>query len=91
MKPSRRNIRWLGAMLALVALVGWIGAASLHQHPGDPGCQVCKLLQHGAADIVDPVRLTAVPCIRPADVPATIEPARAAVPTNPPGRAPPTA
>ncbi len=89
MGASRRGIRWLGVVVAVVALTAWIGAAALLDHVGDPGCQVCKLLQHGAADVGRPAPLAAAPEARPIALPISSEPLLPTLPALHPGRAPP--
>jgi len=81
----------LAALTALAAIAIWVGAGSLHEHPGDPGCQVCKLLQNGAADVANPTTLPAAHGVGLALVADADAPAIAVVPCTPPGRAPPLA
>ena len=81
----------LAALTALAAIAIWVGAGPLHEHPGDPGCQVCKLLHNGAADVVNPTTLPAAHGVGQALVAAADAPALAVTPATPPGRAPPLA
>ena len=82
----------LAALAALAAIAIWVAAGPLHEHPGDPGCQVCKLLHNGAADAaVNPTTLPAAHGARQALVATAEAPALAVTPATPPERAPPLA
>jgi hypothetical protein len=40
--------------LALTLFLGWLGVGVAHQHAENPGCQICKLLHSGAAELGRP-------------------------------------
>jgi hypothetical protein len=50
-----RAILRLSAALTLTLFLGWVGVGVAHQHAENPGCQVCKLLHSGAAELGSPL------------------------------------
>jgi hypothetical protein len=44
----------LQSILVVALFFAWLGVGSAHQHAENPTCQVCKLLQHGAAELALP-------------------------------------
>lgn len=91
MRLRRGRTRRLAALAGLAAILIWVAAGALHEHPGDPGCQVCKLLHHGAADVIRPVQWRATRPVGQAVTPPSTSPSLGFAPSTPPGRAPPLA
>jgi hypothetical protein len=44
----------LAIVLTLALFVGWLALGALHHHADQPGCELCKAMQYGAADLACP-------------------------------------
>jgi hypothetical protein len=40
--------------LTLALFLGWLGVGALHHHADQPGCEICKAMHGGAADVPRP-------------------------------------
>lgn len=54
MMRTRRLLRTVPALLALLLFGAWLGSSVLHEHPGPP-CQICKDLSASQAVVASPV------------------------------------
>jgi hypothetical protein len=90
MMRTRRLLRTVPALIALLLFGAWLGSSVLHEHPGRP-CQICKDLSASQADIASPVEppRSDAPPERLADSRATSHVARLL--HIPAGRGPPQA
>lgn len=41
-------------VLTLALFVGWLAVGAAHHHADQPGCELCKAMQYGAADLARP-------------------------------------
>ncbi len=83
--------RSLPIVLALALFVGWLSLGAAHHHADMPGCELCKVMQYGAADLARPAG-PPTPALTPESVALMAEgsPAEQNLPLHR-GRAPPLA
>jgi hypothetical protein len=83
--------RLVPAVLTLALFLGWLGVSAVHHHVDQPGCEICKAMHNGAADVPRPAHAGA-PGHRAEPI-AFLESqpiAQRSIPLHP-SRAPPTA
>lgn len=52
---NRLHFHRLAAVaLTLALFLSWLGVSVVHHHVDQPGCEVCKAMHHGAADVSRP-------------------------------------
>ena len=83
--------RSLPVVLTLALFLSWLGVSALHHHVDQPGCEICKAMHNGAADVPRPAQASA-PSLRaePIATPESQTVAQRSIPLHP-SRAPPTA
>jgi hypothetical protein len=43
--------RSVPVVLTLALFLGWLGIGALHHHADQPGCEICKAMHNGAANL----------------------------------------
>jgi len=50
----RRLARSLPVVLTLSLFLGWLVVGVAHHHADQPGCELCKAMHHGIAEVARP-------------------------------------